>query len=270
MKIKNIFYIALVFAITSVVSSCTKVITLDLKDSETLYVIEGAVNKGELIHFVNISQSIKFSTLNSFPTVSGAVVVMSDDNGNSEVLVEVSPGKYATSSILGVEGRTYTLSVKIDGKEFLSTSTMPTQVNLDLLYFIPDSFGGGEGKIAIPIRQDPLGVVNKYKFDISVSRFKENKGYEMDSAIIVQDDQFSDGEISQQPIFGSLGAFFPNDTIRLYTSCIDQNVYQYFYSLSLNGPNGAATPSNPVTNFTGGCLGYFSAQTKQFTEVIVP
>ena len=80
---------------------------------------------------------------------------------------------------------------------------MPTQVNLDLLYFIPDSFGGGEGKIAIPIRQDPLGVVNKYKFDISVSRFKENKGYEMDSAIIVHDDQFSDGEISQQPIFGS-------------------------------------------------------------------
>ena len=270
MKIKNILYVALFLSITVIFSGCTKVITLDLKDSDPLYVIEGEVNKGELIHHVNITQSIKFSTLNSFPTVSGALVVLSDDMGNTEVLVETSPGKYATSGLLGVEGRTYTLSVKIAGKEFISISTMPSQVNLDELFFIPDSFGGGDGKIAIPIRQDPLGIVNKYKFDMSVSRFKNNKGYEMDSTVIVQDDQFSDGEISQQPIFGSLGAFFPNDTIRLSMTCIDQNVYQYFYSLSLNGPNGAATPANPVSNFSGGCLGYFTAQTKQSVEVIVP
>ncbi len=271
MKTKNILYIAFCFTIVFLFTSCTKVITLDLKDSEPLYVIEGSVNKGELIHFVNITQSIKFSTLNSFPTVSGAEVVLSDDNGNSEVLIETTPGKYATSNLLGVEGRKYTLSVKIEGKEFISSSTMPTQVQLDELYFLEGNFGGKEGgKVSIPIRHDPKGIANKYKFDMSVSRFEKNKGFEMDSMVIIQDDQFSDGEISQQPIFGSLGTFFTNDTVRISMMCIDQNVYEYFYSLSLNGPNGAATPANPVSNFSGGCLGYFTAQTKESIEVVVP
>lgn len=258
--------------LTLIITSCTKVIDIDLKDSEPLYVIEGAINKDELVHTIAITQSVLFSETNTFPTVSGAIVTISDNAtpSNSEVLTEINPGKYVTSNLLGVEGRTYTLTVQIGDKVFSSSSTMPNQVNLDLIFFLDDSFGGQGGKVAIPIRQDPAGVKNNYKFDVEVSRFAKNKGWERDQAILIQNDDFADGVITQQPIFGSLGAFYENDTCRFTMTCIDNNVYKYFYSLSLNQQGGAATPANPVTNITGGCLGYFTAQTKQILEVIVP
>jgi hypothetical protein len=43
--------------------------------------------------------------------VSGAMVVIKDDQGNSETLVEKSSGYYYTSTLHGVVGRTYTLSI---------------------------------------------------------------------------------------------------------------------------------------------------------------
>lgn len=269
MKTKNQILFLLTILTSVIFSSCTKVINIDLKDSQSLYVIEGEVNSGELVHFVTITKSIKFSDINSFPAVSAAVVVLSDDIGNSEVLSEVSPGKYASTSILGVEGRTYTLSVKIDGKEFVSSSTMPAQINLDTVAFIDIDFKGVSGKIPVPIRQDPAGIKNYYRFDMYVNRFEKNKGWERDSLILVQDDEFSDGLVSQQPLFGSIGSFMPNDSCKVNMMCIDKNVYKYFFSLNLNSPGGSATPANPVSNISGGCLGYFAAQTKQSLTFVV-
>jgi hypothetical protein len=270
MKMFNLYISLSLVLFLLLMSSCEKVINIDLKDSDPLYVIEGAVTDGESIHTIKISKSIVFSSVNTFPGVSGAIVTLSDDLGNSEVLVESTPGVYLSSTLLGLEGHTYVLDVKIDGKNFVSTSTIPSKVNLDLLFFIDDNFGGNGGKIAVPIRQDPIGIKNNYKFDMQVSRFKENKGWEKESSILIQNDDFSDGQINQQPLFGSLGAFFQNDTCKVDMFCIDKNIYQYFYSLSLNGPNGAATPANPTSNISGGCLGYFTAQTKQTLTIVVP
>jgi hypothetical protein len=53
---------------------------------------------------------------------------------------------------------------------------------------------------------------------------------------------------------------------------IDEAVYKYWYSLHFNGGDGGniATPANPVTNISGGALGYFSAQTVDRKTVIAP
>lgn len=257
------------FASISVLFSCQKVIELDLKDSEPFYVIEGAVNKDSLVHTILLSKSKTFSSNNQFENVSNAVVSISDDLNNVEVLSEVSPGIYRTSNLLGQEGVSYTLSVQVEGNSFTSTSIMPKQVVLDSLIFIPSSFGGEGGKIIVPSRFDPPVVQNNYKFDVSISRFEENEGWVRDSAIMIQDDEFSDGLFTQQPIFGTIGSFLPNDTCRVTMSCIDQNVYKYFFSLDQND-GGSATPANPISNISGGALGYFSAQTKQTIEVVVP
>lgn len=262
------FYIIFSLLLVSI-TSCQKVIELDLKESEAFYVIEGSVNKDSLVHTIYISQSKNFSSDNVFTKVENAIVTLSDDINNSEVLAMVSPGVYKSSTILGEEGRTYNLNVKIGDKTFTSTSVMPSQVEFLDLLFINDEFTGGGSKIAIPSRLDPAGIYNAYKFDVQVSRFKDNAGWVRDSAIIVQDDEFSDGLYSQQPLFGSLSSFMPKDTCRVTMMCIDKNVYKYFYSLSLND-GGAATPANPISNITNGALGYFSAQSKQLLEVVVP
>jgi len=264
------FKIIYTLVVLAFVTSCQKVIELELNEADTFIVIEGEVNKDSLVHTIVITESKKFNSNNDFSNVSGAIVTISDDQNNLEILTETSTGVYKTNSFLGQEGRTYTLSVLVNGKEYIATSVMPSQVILEQVLFISDEFGGDGGKSAVPFRYDPEGVQNNYKFDVSVSRFEKNNGWEKDSAIIIQNDDFADGVYTQQPIFGTLGAFKAKDTCRVSMMCIDKNVYKYFFSLSQNGPGGAATPANPVSNFSNGALGYFSAQTKQLFEIVVP
>lgn len=54
--------------------------------------------------------------------------------------------------------------------------------------------------------------------------------------------------------------------------CISPEVYKYWYSLNAGatGGNNAASPANPVSNISGGALGYFSAQTAQTKYIDVP
>jgi hypothetical protein len=243
-------------------SGCTKVIDVDLDDAEPNYVIEGEVNGGETIHTISISKTVDFTADNNFPAVSNALVTLQDNMGNIEILTEAEPGKYKTSNLEGVEGRTYTLTVSVDGKQFSSTSTMPSQVFIDTVVFIEGFFGPTKGKLPVPLRQDPAGIKNYY-------RFLQYKNGEKDKAIIIQDDEFSDGIVSEQPLFGQLESFQAEDTCKITLFCIDKYVHKYFFSLSQNS-GGSASPANPISNISGGCLGYFTAQTKQTVEIIVP
>ena len=265
LQIIILFFTALFFV------GCEKVINIDLKDSEPVFVIEGEVNEGDSLHTIKISKSVKFGDLNSFPNVQNASVTLSDDNGNTELLTELSNGEYKSSQfkIKGIEGRTYTLVVEVEGKTFRATSKIPYKVNLDDILLIDNNFAGNGDKIPVPIRKDPAGIQNNYLFDLYIKRVKDNNVWVRDSSILVLDDVYSDGVITQQPIFGTIRAFSPQDSIKITMKCIDRNIYKYFYSLSLNGPNGSATPANPISNFSGGALGYFSAQTKQTLQKIV-
>jgi hypothetical protein len=243
-------------------TNCTKVIEVDLDDAEPNYVIEGEVNSGESIHTIKISQTVDFSEDNNFPQISNAIVTLRDNEGNVEILTEAATGIYQTANLIGVEGRTYTLNVNIGGKEFTSVSTIPNQVVIDTVFFVENFFGPPGGVLPIPIRQDPAGIRNYYRFLLYKNGVK-------DAGIIIQDDEFSDGIISEQPLFGELGSFLPLDTCKITMYCIDENVLKYFSSLSQNNANNAS-PANPISNITGGCLGYFTAQTKQTLEIVVP
>jgi hypothetical protein len=267
---KSSLKISFLLAILTLVG-CQKVIDIDLKDSEPVYVVEGEVNEGDSLHTIYITKSVKFGSNNTFPNVSGAIVTISDDLGNTEVLKEEKAGKYISSDfkIKGMVGRTYSLKVVVDGKTFESTSRIPTKVNLDDILMIDNNFEGNGAKTPVPVRFDPAGEQNNYLFDLYIMRSKDNLGWVRDSGVLILDDVYSDGVVTQQPIFGTISSFKPGDSIRMNMKCIDRNIYKYFYSLSLNGPNGAATPANPVSNISGGCLGYFSAQTKQTLQKIV-
>lgn len=48
---------------------------------------------------------------------------------------------------------------------------------------------------------------------------------------------------------------YEGDRITIEIQTIDRRTYDYLYSLGLS----ERTSANPIANFTGGCLGYFSA-----------
>src|ERR1700739_1121707 len=87
------------------VSSCQKVINIDLNSANPDIVVDAEVMDNAGPYTVNLTQTVNFSDNNVFPAVNGASVLISDNAGNSELLTETSPGNYTTSHLQGMDGR---------------------------------------------------------------------------------------------------------------------------------------------------------------------
>jgi hypothetical protein len=254
--------------------SCEKEIDLQLQGVEKKYVIEGTVTDQEEGSHVWVSRTKDFAEDNSRVGVSGAVVEISDGN-TSYVLQEGENGHYAIPVLKGIPGTTYHLSVQIGTDRFSASSTMPKPVSMDSLYIRREFLFDEMENLPTIDFTDPAGERNYYRFVLYVNEIKKRD-------IFVYDDDMIDGNPQSISLFylgdGKEDADPRNDKInsgdrvRVQMLCTDASVYKYFYSLT-NGatgnPNGAA-PANPVSNFQGGALGYFSAHTLQQQETRVP
>jgi hypothetical protein len=250
-------------------SSCEKEIELDLNSSNPKYVIEGEIPQNELAT-VKITKTVNFSDSNNFPTVKGAIVTITDEIGTTEQLIETSTGIYKTQKLKGSEGKTYTLSVKADGNTFTAKSTMPKAVKLtglktSLSSFAPPGASSSDNYIVFPQFIDPAALGYSY-------RFIQIRNGELDKSIIIANDNIGNGKPNSRPIFSQNFDIKLGDTITVEMRCIDVPVYDYFFSLNAiqgNGPGGGTTPTNPVSNISGGALGYFSAFTGEKVSAVV-
>ncbi|MBU2061762.1 MAG: DUF4249 domain-containing protein [Bacteroidetes bacterium] len=258
------FTLYFLITIALIFSSCRKEIDLKLKDTEPQYVIVGVITAGDSLHFVEISKTVSFSAENNFPKVSGAQVVVMDNFGNSFSFLETEPGRYENTTKDFVEGRTYTLQVNDQGKTFQAISTIPKIVPLLGMQFLPNQFFGEDGFIIVPTYKDESNVRNFYTFqyvDINDSKRFTN--------LIIRDDEFSDGQFNQQPLFEGF-AVNSGDTIGLEMCGIDLAVYNYYFSKIQNTDPNSGAPANPVSNWNNDALGYFAARNIQQTIAIVP
>jgi len=249
--------------------SCKKVIQINLNSSNPQTVITAEVTDGPGPYQLSIYQSVNFSDPNSFPPVSGAKVVLRDNQSLVDTLVETSPGIYLTHSFWqGKSGNQYTIQVLSLGKTYEAVSTMPQRVPLDSVGFYDDNVRGSQTIIEpIPYFQDPPGVPNYYQFLETINDTALNKLY-------IYDDQFSDGRYIHQPLFddSSHSHLQVNDRLLLTMYCIDAAAFNYLNTLQQVTSDGnfqSVTPANPITNWSGGALGYFSAHTVESKSVIV-
>src|SRR5450755_469933 len=83
-------YIITAFLLSALFYSCKKIVTLKLNTAPSQIVIQGAVTNAAGPYTVAINQSVGFYADNSFPPVSGAIVVISDDQGVADSLTETS------------------------------------------------------------------------------------------------------------------------------------------------------------------------------------
>jgi Domain of unknown function (DUF4249) len=259
-------FFILLFSV-AVFYSCEKVIDLKIDEASLQYVIEGTLSNsfGDSVR-VSVSQTKQFNERNDFVGISGASVDVQVNSGLVYRLKEVSPGVYSTKSIFGKPGNTYTLSVSVAGKEFTATSVMTSKpVTLDGLSVQDLSFGGSNTKTINPDYVDPIGTGNSYRF-IEFSNGVQVK------KVFVQDDAISDGLRITRPLINTDGDLKSGDVVTVEMQCIDKNVYKYWYSLdqAATGANQSATPANPVSNITGGALGYFSAHTVTSRTITIP
>jgi hypothetical protein len=259
---KKTAFILLLF--TWVFSSCEKVIDLDLKTSETKYVLRGNVLAGDILHTLSITTSLPFDELNNFPVITNANVTLSDDLGNSTSMIyDPSLELYIATNYPAYEGRTYTMSVEIDGQTFESTCSLPFLVPFLDVESEKTSFFGQEGYILTPKFQDPAQYKNYYKL-----RFYEKDSLENDSRVLIANDDLTNGQMNQRPYFGS---FFPQigDTIIYELWGIDATAYTYLFSKETNTSATSGAPANPISNWSNDALGYFSVHNFQQIQFVI-
>lgn len=248
-------------------SACKKVIDVDLKGTTPQVVIEGNITDAGGPYEVKITKTVDFAAGNVYPPVTNAVVTITDSTMNrTEQLRQVDSGIYLTSHIVGVSRHTYGMEVDVDGQHYSASSTMPVRVPLDSITFAENVNFNNQMEInAVVNFQDPIGLGNYYMFTEYVNSRQIPD-------IFVFEDRLSDGRSIQDPLFNDSSYLQKNDTLVLTMDCIDQNSYNYFYTLmNVTGNNNfqSATPANPVTNLSNGALGYFSAHTTQRVAISV-
>ncbi|MGO4708694.1 DUF4249 domain-containing protein [Chryseobacterium sp. 2TAF14] len=267
---KNIFLIILSLFL---VTSCEKEIDLDLEDQSGNIVIEGNITDQDGPHYVRITKSVAFTQQNEYPPVENYYVRLTDDFGQSETLNYVGDGYYKSSIIEGIPGHTYTLTIKIEEKEYIAQSKMPEAVDFEGLE--QDSFmvGGETSYTLLPVFTDPADLGNRYLFSYTIN--SKPKQYFSEFS-----DNVNNGTANQRPLIlpnddgdePTAVKVVAGDIINVEMRCIDQNVYTFYSALlqlSGGGPGGGITPANPPSNISNGALGYFSAHSVRKRSIII-
>jgi len=245
-------------------AGCERVIDVDIKPNSTKLVIEGNITNLTGAQTVSISKTVPYSDANVYPPVSGATVLVSNVNG-TYTFKETQPGQYTNSSIRGRPGQEILLKVTIDNQNYTASAIMPQQVSLDSLGISDVTLGTKTIKTVSVYYQDPVSVINSYRFVMSVNGILVKQ-------IFTINDEITNGRPVNSLLYQTDITLKTGDRVDVEMQCIDPFVYDYWYSLSKqggNGPNNSATPSNPITNLKGDALGYFSAHTVQKKSIVI-
>jgi Domain of unknown function (DUF4249) len=153
---KKYFFIG--FVAVALFTSCSEDINLSITGDEGKLVIEGSIENGQSAEVIitrnsPLSQAVDFSKI----LVTDAIVYVSDgittDTLRLDTLLTTSvPFVYTGGSVIGVPGRSYLLTVIVDGKTYTANTTIPGLVALDSVWWekqLPeDSLGFAYGRLS--------------------------------------------------------------------------------------------------------------------------
>lgn len=266
LTMKQLKIFLLLFTLSTIVFSCTRVIDLNLGNNSGLLVIEGNVTNQLGTQYITLSKNVDFTSTNTYPPVSGATVSVTDSKGNTFNFLEGPAGTYSNGNLLGLTDITYTMYVTISGKTYTAVSKMPNPVILDSITSKTDNFFSKKNQRQITVHfLDPYQETNQYRFLMFVNNVQVK-------SIFALNDSFTDGRYVNLDLRENDIDVLVGDTVKVEMQNIDTNMYTYWYTLQqqkINGPGGGVTPTNPPTNITPATLGYFSAHTTQTKTIVV-
>lgn len=271
----------------NLLTSCEEDINLTVAGGESKIVIEGNIENGKPAEvFVtrnsSLTQAVNFSNI----LVENAKVYVS--NGGITDTLKLALDSFATipllykgSSLIGVSGQTYNLTVIVDGKTYTATTTIPALVALDSVWWKPqppqDTLGYAWGHLT-----DPPGTGNAYKWFAKTPT--ERKQYNGNLVILNRrflaplgstfDDKFIDGKsfdfaynktpdptevnfVDEEPSF----YYNKKDTIFIKFCSIDYKAAKFYVTyesaMQTNG-NPFASPVSIISNISKGGLGVWA------------
>lgn len=262
----SLLFTGLLIAITS----CTKVIDIELKDAERKYVVEGAVYEGVDSVLVRLTKTNSFFSTNTPQGLNNGVVKLTMPDQSIITLNSIGEGYYKASGLTITPASTYAMRVEIDGQTFTASSYMKPSMPLDSLEyeFSPGIFGGEDGFSVFLYFQDQPGK-DWYRILSSVDGIPLNKPED----ILVIDDNLNDGNLIRIPIFTHTYDY--GDTVDVELQSLDAPLYEFYQTFAAVASEDAgspfnAAPANPESNIQGGALGVFGAYTSSRRTIILP
>ena len=128
--------------------SCEDIITPELPTNDPILVVDAWLNNLNEQQKIILSSTQDYLDSTSSPSVSGAIVQVSDNLGNVFDFIESVPGEYVwqptiLKNNLGDVGSSYTLNIQHDGKEIIAQSTMNRTSTIDSVNFVRGQFPEG-------------------------------------------------------------------------------------------------------------------------------
>lgn len=225
--------------------SCEDVINVDIPEGETLLVVDGWITDQSGPYIITLSTTDRYFSNSEAPKVTGAIVRISDSEGNTEVLQETALGIYETQSIQGKIGNSYTLEIEYDGESYKSDTYLSPTSPIDSLTYRYEE--------ANLVREDP-GIFasyygpelpeegNFYRMKVYVNNVLENKTEDL----LLFDDKFTNGnyfndyELEDTPLT-------EGDNLRVEFWSLTEDTY-LFYEEMLGQIDNTGLFANPIAN----------------------
>ena len=185
-------------------------------------------------------------------------MLLRDEQGNSDTLVNIGNGVYQASEITGLVGARYLLTVDVDGQIFSSIDKMPVRASVDsIVVEYKDSFTifdtiGYYVSIFSTQNDDTLQY---YRVEIE----KNGKVLNDYSSLWI----FEDAHLSRTFRMTIPRNFMVGDSVVMNIYSLSAPVYEYFSGLSKQFKSNFSNIQPPFTNPEGNIrprsLGYFQA-----------
>lgn len=279
--------------------SCTKEVQIDIPGYKEQLVVDGRIETGQpAIVLLSKSSNVYSSTnyesyLNSF--VDDAIVVLSNGTQTdtltkictddlppgleqvaagifgipAEILVNLHLCAYVSMNMLGEVGKTYTLQIAHQGKQYSASSKIQAPVALDSLYWKPEGNFTDRGFSWAKL-SDPANTADAYLWEVKYlqdaqfsktfnpyfnDRFFNGLSFEFgyENPMSFQD------TATNNPY---RGFYKLGDTLVVKFSKMGNKEYNYFekkYNQIYSGGSPFAVPTNIPTNIEGGALGIWVA-----------
>ena len=252
--------------------SCEEVIEVELDSAVPQIVIEAVVTQNPENNRVIITRTTDFYKPGEYEEINGAEVVVTELNGESFAFEETFPGIYTNKNLGAKIGIEYQIKVNLDGKSYTATSYLPQPLVLDSI-----SIKGEKRPFQDELDyeyhayfQDNPGAEDYARFKLYINGIERG-------GIFRYDDRLTDGRYIDywRFFFEPEDDIKPGDLVTIELITIDKNSFEYFDTLrrvlatSTGGPFGSTTPSNPITNWNNGALGYFSVQSINSKSAVI-
>lgn len=257
---KNI--IIYLVALSVSMSACMEVIDLKHDNSEPVLIVNGHITNQTGPYHVKLSTTIDFNAKENSRVVENAIVKISDDLGEKEVLRHVGNGIYETSTLQGQIGRTYTLSVDYEGKNYSAQSTLLAVSVIDSL-----SYQKREDNYYVSIASSSPDVtgINYYRWKV----YKNGTLYDNIEDILISDDEY----IEKSFEFEFDYSFDANDKVKIEMLSLNKSAYDYYTGfievVESDGGLFSPPPVNAPSNISNRALGIFHASAVAAKEIVI-